>query len=63
MAEGGGGPEDPQLSFPLPPAVYYRKYTDPNVKSNSIPKPPKVVEGDYTMFGHCFKVSIYFVLV
>ena len=44
-------------AFPNPPAIYYRQYTDENVKSGLAPKPPPVVQGPYQMFGAPFDVS------
>jgi len=51
------GPDDPQLSFPLPPTFYYKHYSDENVKKGCVPPPPKVVTGEYTLFGHQFKTD------
>lgn len=54
--------EDSQLSFPLPPVVYFQHYTNENVKNDSIPKPPPIIDGEYSMFGHTQKVGtvLYF---
>ena len=57
MAAAGGSGEDAQLSFPLPPTFYYERYSDDNVKKDNVPKPPTVLCGEYTMFGHMLKVS------
>lgn len=57
MANASGG-EDAQLSFPLPPTFYFKKYTNENVKTGNVPSPPSVVSGEYCMFGHTQKVEI-----
>lgn len=57
MAGVPAGADDPQLSFPLPPTYYYKHYTDENVKKGTVPSPPKVVTGEYTLFGHLFKTD------
>ncbi|XP_047143478.1 mediator of RNA polymerase II transcription subunit 7 isoform X1 [Hydra vulgaris] len=49
--------EDAQLSFPLPPLHFYQHYTNENVKNDLAPKPPKVVVGEYSMYGHIFKTD------
>jgi len=51
------GADDPQLSFPLPPSFYYKHYTDDAVKKGVAPPPPKVVTGDYMLFGHTHGVD------
>jgi len=51
------GADDPQLSFPLPPTYYYKHFTDENVKKGCTPPPPKVVTGEYTLFGLAFKTD------
>ena len=59
MASGSNGPgvgDDAQLSFPLPPEFYYKHYTDENVKAGMTPKPPVALCGEYSLFGHIFKV-------
>lgn len=56
MAGAGSTGEDAQLSFPLPPTFYYKHYTNDNVKAKLVPKPPAPVTGEYTMFGHQYKV-------
>lgn len=50
--------ESLQLSFPLPPAAYYKKYTDANVDNGVIPEPPNATQGAYSTFGDSFDVSI-----
>ncbi len=50
--------ESLQLSFPLPPAVYYKSYTDANIKSGAVLQPPPVISGSYSMFGDSFDVSV-----
>ena len=44
-------------SFPNPPTMFYKKYTDENVKAGLAPKPPAPVQGTYHMFGAPFDVS------
>ena len=56
MAAANNAGEDSQLSFPLPPTFYFKHYTNENVKSGNVPKPPPVIEGEYSMFGHTQKV-------
>ena len=43
--------------FPLPPAQYYKVYTDENVEKQLVPDPPTPAEGAYAMFGASFEVS------
>lgn len=57
MAGVPANADDPQLSFPLPPTFYYKHYNDENVKKGTVPAPPKVVTGEYTLFGHVFKTD------
>lgn len=45
-------------TFPQPPALFYKLYTDENVKAGTVPVPPLPVEGTYSMFGNKFDVSI-----
>jgi len=45
-------------SFPNPPALFYKLYTDENVSKGIAPKPPPPVKGQYHMFGHPFDVSL-----
>ena len=54
--------ESVQLSFPLPPMKYYKQYTDVNLKNNTAPAPPKLISGNYSMFGDVFDVSKKFIL-
>lgn len=50
--------EDQGVSpFPNPPSVFYKLYTDENVKSGRAPAPPPPVQGSYSMFGAKFDVS------
>lgn len=42
--------------FPHPPAVFYKQYTDENVKAGKMPAPPPPVKGVYFMFGAKFDV-------
>ena len=42
--------------FPLPPAQYYKVYTDENVEKQLVPDPPTPAEGAYAMFGASFEV-------
>lgn len=41
-----------------PPAMYYTKYTNENVKNGTIPSPPSVPIGNFTAFGISHNVSI-----
>ena len=51
-------PEERRVSsFPTPPALFYKLYTDENVRSGLAPKPPAPVKGPYHMFGAPFDVS------
>ena len=43
-------------AFPNPPLVLYSLYTDENVESGVVPKPPVPVQGAYQMFGAPFDV-------
>lgn len=52
-------PEEQAVSsFPNPPALFYKLYTDENVSKGIAPKPPPPVKGQYHMFGHPFDVSL-----
>ncbi|XP_062908698.1 mediator of RNA polymerase II transcription subunit 7 [Mobula hypostoma] len=42
-------------SLPLPPAQYYKEYTDDNVRKGFAPKPPPPIRDSYTMFGNQFQ--------
>jgi len=42
--------------FPEPPSLFYKRYTDTNVRSGIAPKPPVPVRGQYTTFGAPFDV-------
>ena len=42
--------------FPHPPKLFYKHYTDENIKDGKAPHPPKPVEGPYQMFGAQFDV-------
>ena len=44
-------------SFPDPPSSLYKVYTDENVRSGLVPKPPAPIKGKYHMFGCLFDVS------
>ncbi len=54
-----GAPEREEgvSSFPNPPFLFYKHYTDENVKAGLAPKPPRPVEGAYHVFGAPFNVS------
>eukprot|EP00731_Ephydatia_muelleri_P029355 Em0020g999a len=41
-------------SFPNPPALFYKRYTDENVQSGLAPQPPPPVKGSYHAFGNPF---------
>ncbi|CAH3039602.1 unnamed protein product [Pocillopora meandrina] len=43
--------------FPLPPAQYYKVYTDENVEKQLVPDPPTPAEGAYAMFGASFETD------
>lgn len=43
--------------FPLPPAQYYKLYTDENVENKTAPEPPPPLNGSYSMFGASFEVN------
>ncbi|XP_078087936.1 mediator of RNA polymerase II transcription subunit 7 isoform X1 [Mustelus asterias] len=48
--------EPQQVSaLPLPPAQYYKEYTDDNVRKGFAPKPPPPIRDSYTMFGNQFQ--------
>lgn len=48
--------EPQQVSaLPLPPAQYYKEYTDENVRKGFAPKPPPPIRDNYTMFGNQFQ--------
>eukprot|EP00112_Aurelia_sp_Birch-Aquarium-sp1_P000618 Seg1058.9 transcript_id=Seg1058.9/GoldUCD/mRNA.D3Y31 product="Mediator of RNA polymerase II transcription subunit 7" protein_id=Seg1058.9/GoldUCD/D3Y31 len=55
--EGTSNEESVQLSFPLPPVKYYKQYTDANIKNNTAPAPPKLITGNYSMFGDAFDTN------
>ena len=44
-------------SFPLPPAQYYKLFTDENIRNNRAPKPPAPIQGTYQMFGQQFSTE------
>ncbi len=44
--------------FPHPPKLFYKLYTDENVKDGKSPLPPKPIQGTYMMFGAQFDVSL-----
>lgn len=53
-------PEERRVSsFPTPPALFYKLYTDENVRTGLAPKPPAPVKGPYHMFGAPFDVSTH----
>lgn len=53
-------PEERRVSsFPTPPALFYKLYTDENVRTGLAPKPPVPVKGPYHMFGAPFDVSTH----
>ena len=43
--------------FPQPPAMFYKQYTDDNIKSGKAPDPPAPIKGSYSVFGANFDVS------
>ncbi|XP_051869441.1 mediator of RNA polymerase II transcription subunit 7 [Pristis pectinata] len=48
--------EPQQVSaLPLPPAQYFKEYTDDNVRKGFAPKPPPPIRDSYTMFGNQFQ--------
>lgn len=44
--------------FPKPPSLFYKLYTDENVRSGLAPRPPAPVRGKYTAFGAPFNVRL-----
>lgn len=44
--------------FPQPPALFYKLYTDENVKAGKCPAPPRLAKGAYFMFGAKFDVRV-----
>ena len=46
--------------FPQPPTVFYKQYTDENVKAGRVPVPPPPIKGSYSMFGVSFDVCSTF---
>lgn len=44
-------------TFPDPPKLFYKLYTDENVQAGLVPKPPPVIKGSYSTFGLPFDVS------
>lgn len=44
-------------TFPDPPKLFYKLYTDENVQSGLAPPPPPVISGSYSTFGSPFDVS------
>lgn len=44
--------------FPHPPKIFYKLYTDENVKGDKAPPPPQPAKGKYSMFGANFDVSL-----
>lgn len=44
-------------TFPDPPKLFYKLYTDENVQSGLAPKPPSIIAGNYSTFGLPFDVS------
>ena len=44
-------------TFPDPPKLFYKLYTDENVQNGLAPKPPSILAGSYSTFGLPFDVS------
>ena len=44
-------------TFPDPPKLFYKLYTDENVQAGVVPKPPAIIKGSYSTFGLPFDVS------
>ena len=44
-------------TFPDPPKLFYKLYTDENVQAGLTPGPPPVIAGNYSTFGLPFNVS------
>ena len=44
-------------TFPDPPKLFYKLYTDENVQAGLAPPPPPVISGSYSTFGSPFDVS------
>ena len=57
MAAGVGPEAQATQAFPNPPALFYKLYTDENIRSGKVPQPPLPVKGPYHMFGAPFDVS------
>ena len=54
----GNAEEDLGVSpFPHPPKLFYKHYTDDNVKEGKASQPPQPIQGAYFMFGSKFDVS------
>ncbi len=41
-------------SLPLPPVQYITLFSDENVRRGRVPKPPPIIQDNYTMFGRTF---------
>lgn len=50
-------------SFPNPPSLFYKLYTDENVQSGLAPQPPLPVKGSYHAFGNPFHVCVNYLIV
>ena len=52
-------PEEQSVSsFPNPPGLLYKLYTDENVRAGLAPKPPPPAKGSYHMYGAPFDVCV-----
>ncbi|KAF0992430.1 hypothetical protein HZS_3882 [Henneguya salminicola] len=40
-----------ELLFPLPPQHYYKNYKNENMKENTAPLPPPIIDRKYQCFG------------
>lgn len=59
MAAGSGAEAQATQAFPNPPGLFYKLYTDENVRSGKVPQPPLPVKGPYHMFGVPFDASLH----
>lgn len=49
--------------FPRPPGLFYKLYTDENVKAGRAPAPPLPVKGVYHTFGAKFDVRVTLIII
>ena len=46
-----GKAENVTTPMPLPPEIYYKRYTDENIARDMCPKPPKIPQDTVVIFG------------